>query len=382
MIRSLEFELLQLCCRKKFDPQREARMEALLQAVPDWEPLLRLARHHGMLPLLHHRLETQGWRGVPADRAASLKAAYRAHLIRNLEMAKQLFLLLDLLARHSLRALPVKGPVLAAQAHGDIGLRAFADLDLLVAPEDFWECHCLLRDAGFTPGIELDPRAARLYAAQETSMGFYNRGKNLTVELHWNFLPCCFGQRYDFDALWDGRRSVRLERRAVAALSDSDTMRYLLLHGFKHGWDRLCLVSDAAYAAAALRVSWEEIQNADPAMTMIDSGSLLIAALVDDIIPKETVARARRDRAARRLAEGFTIHLTAQPPAARTIFSLGGLYVAGQQGFIDKTRFLWRLLFEATAEDWKRRHFSRAFWRYTVLRPWRLLADHVFTPGT
>ncbi|HTY09275.1 MAG TPA: nucleotidyltransferase family protein [Candidatus Edwardsbacteria bacterium] len=378
---SPEFELLLLCCRAKLHAPHDARLAALLRAAPDWDLLLRLARRHGMVPLLHRRLEEQAWRGVPQDVGRSIKTAYRAHLIRNLEMTKQLFLLLDLLARRSLRALPVKGPVLAAQAFGDVGLRAFADLDLLIAPEDFWECYRLLRDAGFVPEVELGQRAALTYAAQEAAMGFVNKGNGTAVELHWNFLPRCFGLRYDFDARWDARRPVNLERRPAAAMSDDDTFRHLLLHGFKHGWDRLSLVADIAQAGAALRIDWDAIGSDHQSGTMINAGLLLADALAGGVIPGGAIERAGRDRSARRLAASFARHLAARQAEARGIGALGRIYAAGQRGFAGRATFLWRLVFTPTVEDWKRRRFPNAFWRYAALRPWRLLADHAVTPG-
>jgi hypothetical protein len=259
-------------------------------------------------------------------------------------------------------------------------LRAFADLDLLIASGDLWQCHGLLRAGGFAPEIELDHRTARLFSAQETSLGFCHRGKNAAVELHWNFLPRCFDQRYAFDALWDARRSVALENRAVAALPDDGTMRYLLLHGFKHGWDRLCLAADLAHAAASLHGGWDAMLTDDGSGTMIRSGLLLADALVPDVLPGEAIERARRDGAARRLAQRFASRLLEQPPMARSIFTLGGIYVAGQRGVIRKVTFIWGLLFGVTAEDWKRWHFPSAWWRYQLLRPWRLLADHLLRP--
>jgi hypothetical protein len=166
----------------------------------------------------------------------------------------------------------------------------------------------------------------------------------------------------------------------VAAVSDDHTLRYLLLHGFKHGWDRLCLVRDAAHAVAALQIDWDKVIIDDAAGTMIRSGVLLIDELVAGVIPGDIVVRAKNDDAARRLAVRLGKQLLVRSPEARSIFRLGAVYVAGQKGSARKMTFLWRMIFRVTTEDWKRWQFHRALWRYQMLRPWRLLADHLMRP--
>src|SRR5205085_8299101 len=56
---------------------------------------------------------------------------------------------IEALDRGGIRAMPRKGPWIAADAHGDIGLREAIDVDLLVAPEDLDRAVELLIDAGY-----------------------------------------------------------------------------------------------------------------------------------------------------------------------------------------------------------------------------------------
>src|SRR5437870_4666302 len=51
---------------------------------------------------------------------------------RNLLMLRELLEVLDLFAEHSVPALPYKGPILAAVEYGNVSLRTFCDLDILV----------------------------------------------------------------------------------------------------------------------------------------------------------------------------------------------------------------------------------------------------------
>ncbi|MEK7856765.1 MAG: nucleotidyltransferase family protein, partial [Acidobacteriota bacterium] len=47
--------------------------------------------------------------------------------------------------------LPFKGPLLALQAYGDISMRRFGDLDVLVKPKHFKAAVDLLSANGFVP---------------------------------------------------------------------------------------------------------------------------------------------------------------------------------------------------------------------------------------
>ena len=59
------------------------------------------------------------------------------NLRRGLWFASELLRITHHLAKKEIRAIPYKGPVLAQSAYGDLALRHFSDLDLLISPRDF-----------------------------------------------------------------------------------------------------------------------------------------------------------------------------------------------------------------------------------------------------
>jgi hypothetical protein len=85
-----------------------------------------------------------------------------------------------LLEADGIRVLPLKGPLLAADLHGDTGLRATHDVDVLVGRDKFDRALAVLRGAGFRGGD--DPvRADGL-----PDLHFTLRHSDLPpVELHW-----------------------------------------------------------------------------------------------------------------------------------------------------------------------------------------------------
>ena len=138
-------ELLLACAR--LDADRAARVAAIAAAREvDWDALVRLARPHGMLPLVADALGEAGV-APPAVRAA-LERALRDNLRRNVFLTAELFKLLALLEARGVPAVPYKGPALAALLYGNVGLRQFGDLDVLVRARDLGRAKELLLASG------------------------------------------------------------------------------------------------------------------------------------------------------------------------------------------------------------------------------------------
>lgn len=374
-----EPELLLLCCRGKLDQGGRRRLDALLGGDLDWGRVDALAGFHNLRPQLHALLSKAGWRNVPRGTADRLRSSFRRNLISNLAMTRELLRLVALLEQSAVPALPVKGPVLAAQAYDDISRRSFCDLDLMIPPASLPPAVGILRGSGYRPEIELAGPAWERFARGERCLQLRHRGHGISVELQWGMLPGYLDWPYDFHGLWQRRRAVVVERRTVPALADQDSVVFLCLHGFKHGWDRLALVSDLAHLAAAAAVDWRGMARAARS-PMIGSGLLLTARLCPGIIPAAAADAIAEDGRSRRLAELFAAALTGGTPAPPGILRTGRIYLAGQRGLAGKVSYLAGLLLTPTVEDWKFWKAKPAFWPRGLLRPLRLALDHLARP--
>ena len=58
---------------------------------------------------------------------------------------------------HGITAIPYKGPALALQVYGDLKLRSFVDLDVLVRRSDAARAGTLLAARGYRPHLQLSP---------------------------------------------------------------------------------------------------------------------------------------------------------------------------------------------------------------------------------
>ena len=88
-----------------------------------------------MTPLVYQTLsERPGL--APAAVFEQLRTRYQLNARKNLKFTAELFRILDCLEANSIPAIPLKGPVLAETVFGDLALRDFSDLDVLVHAHD------------------------------------------------------------------------------------------------------------------------------------------------------------------------------------------------------------------------------------------------------
>ena len=143
-------DALLLCCALACtDAERSERIGALLQHDLDWEYLLPMAQRHALVPMLFRHLNTIGPEAVPSAPWQQLRQRFHSNARHNLFLTGELLKLLRLLATHNIPAIPFKGPVLAVAVYGDLALRQFVDLDLLVQPQAVLQVKALLHTLGY-----------------------------------------------------------------------------------------------------------------------------------------------------------------------------------------------------------------------------------------
>src|SRR6185436_17469392 len=126
-----ETEALLLCARTELASEQIARLRALVSERFDWDYFYKLARRHSLVPLVSARLE-QVKDAVPPDVLQRFRKDHQENAARNLIFADELTSLIKALAEVEIETIVFKGPALAVMAYGDLALRRFVDLDLMV----------------------------------------------------------------------------------------------------------------------------------------------------------------------------------------------------------------------------------------------------------
>jgi len=179
------------------------------------------ARNQGLSGLLLAAAEADpsSWAG---PLVADLVAWRRGALVRGLGQVALAARVLDLLGARGIRALPLKGVVLAEVAYDAESDRPMSDVDVL-ALERWPEAVAVLQDAGFTE-----------FARGDHAWAFTDRASGTLVELHRSVSSCPGLFPLDADAVWERARPGRGQLPRVS--SPEDLLVQLGLHAaFQHG---------------------------------------------------------------------------------------------------------------------------------------------------
>ena len=269
----------------------------------DWRRLLLLAREHGVVGQLAARLNDPGAPAIPSEIKQALLERQREQNFLTLRLTAELFLLLELFKRAEIRALVIKGPVLADQAYGDPGTRSYGDLDLLVRQRDIPRAAELMIASGYRAAVSLDVIRRGKIPGQYL---FSQPDSKLIVELHNDATLRYFPRPVPIEDFFARQIPVWLEGHEVPAPSLEDHLVLICVHGAKHFWERLALIADVAgFVARQTSISWERAGSSGKAAEaehLLHTGLRLAMEVLRAELPEPIAAAVRGDAVAARLA--------------------------------------------------------------------------------
>lgn len=240
-----EVDLLLCCARTHLDSKRADQVKALLLSKISWPYLLRTAAAHGVTPLLYFHLHKTFPDLVPAPILEQLHNQFLANAGHNIFLTEELLKLLHLFETKGIPAIPCKGPLLAASIYGDLSLRMFSDLDIVVRRGDIQKAKTLLLSQGYRLNISLTPEQETVFVESDLEGWFIRHDGRVLVEIQWGE-PKDFPFSVNFEAYWGHLEKVSLEGRTVLTFSPEDLLVILSMHGAIHCWERLSWICDLA----------------------------------------------------------------------------------------------------------------------------------------
>jgi hypothetical protein len=302
-----ELELLLCCARKSIDAARSKRISELVQEQIDWPYLMRTAFAHGVMPLLFKNLSAICWDQVPAAVGAQVRNSFEANVQRNLLLTAELVRLLRLFEDQGISALPYKGPVLAASVYGDVSLRSYTDLDILVHKDEILKAKDLVVSQGYrlrTPLTE-NQEAAQLRSRNRKDFALIGPRDVIRLELHWELASLSLFP-LETRRLWDRLERFQICGMKVLNLPAEDLLLTLCVHGAKHFFKRLEWICDIAELIGANQgMKWERVlEDATKLRTkrMLLLGLVLARDMLGADLPDELQKNIQADDETRGLA--------------------------------------------------------------------------------
>ena len=342
------------CCA--FGPRDKVQsgVRSRLAAVSDWPEVLRLAEHHGVTPLVYQALRDAA-DAVPAGVLDDLRRRYEHNARRNLMFTAELFRIIDRLEANGLTAIPYKGPALAETAYGDLALREFSDLDLLVRRRDVPRAKEAVKELGYTPAHRFTQVEERAYLESGYEFVFDGpAGRNL-LEIQWAILPRFYAVDFDLEGSFDRASVANVGGKQMRTLSPEDLLLSLCVHAAKHAWIRLCWLRDIASVVETLPLQWDRVVNQATALGVrrIFEISLLLAnRWLGAAVPDWIVANAADDRTIGMRCEEIAKHIGNAEEYRTESFRYFRLIARLRERFSDRWRFGLRLAFTPSLGEW------------------------------
>jgi len=185
--QSPEMTFLLCCARVDVDGKTAQQMQGLLRSGLSWPLLLKQARTQKIMPLVYQSVQTVCPNALPQDIRQTLQRSFLANSFHNRFLTRELLKLLALFAAHHIPAFPYKGSALVVSIYGDLRLRMFGDLDIVVHPQDVMAAQNVLLSQGYR--LLHSPQHTAAQRRFHFHLNFKRKDGKVPVELHWAFTP-------------------------------------------------------------------------------------------------------------------------------------------------------------------------------------------------
>jgi len=368
-----EAELLRCCARTKMEPERAARLRALVAGPLDWTRVFELASLHGLVPLVATHLAPLA-DGVPAQWGEQFRVEQRSVLFRNLNLAGALVQILRFFHSVGIPALTYKGPALAEQLYGNLGLRTFSDVDVLLAHADLPRARDILLREGFSTDADAFSASRAGIAGQFL---FHDARRGLLLELHSERTLRHFPRPLPADWLCGSPQTVVVAGKEISTLNPTKQLIALAVHGTKDLWEQWKWVCDIGeflrvHGALDWAAAFDEARRLGCHRIVLLSLALA-RDLLDARVPAAVAAELRADASAAPLAAWLLRRMGGQAAglsAAERFF----LRINVCDALTDGVRHALRLTTTPADDDWQAARLPALL--YPVVRPFRLLRKY------
>ena len=376
-----EISLLLSCSRATIDSKHAHRIKELSQNNIDWNNLLSLAGRHGLTPILFHRLNSICPEAVPGPIRSRLENHFNANLGYNRFLTGEMLRLLNLFENHGILAVPFKGPVLASSVYGDLSLREFSDLDMMIPKQHVLKAKELLLSQRYLPILKLSPVQERAYIQSEYEYNFTHERTGIRLEIHWKCFPWELPFSLTLKELGRRLKRVRIIDKEVLTFAPEELLLILCIHGYKHCWEALGLICDVAgLIQTHQEMDWDLLTveaRRFGSERILSLGLYLAQELLDANLPDKVCQRIKSDAKMDILAHKVYTQLLKEKDGSVGALETYLFHLRSIKTFWDRVLYCYFLMVPPYFADFLFLKLpSGLFFLYYLIRPLRLLGKY------
>jgi hypothetical protein len=377
----VHLRILRHCARATLAADHAGRLAGLL-ADPscDLEALTRAATQQGVIGLVAHHLAALERAGLPAPAGLRIREVAQHCTLRAMMLAGRMGEVAAALREAGVKAVFYKGPTLALRLYGQLALRHFGDLDVLVHPSQVEVAMAALGRIGFSMRDDCAPYLGVLRRTySEVSLLRGDGAIRQDVDLHWHYAPWRLGYGSGFvDESLARAETFEVGAHAVLTPSLSDLLVILCMHGGTSLWNRIYMMADVAELLRkrpdlAGRETLETAERAGAGRLF--RFALWLAEAFGAAVGAEMQEEIARDPAIPAMARIVRREILA-PTRDGGLFNV--FYWHMRDGLADRARLAWRLVANPTLVDHqilgsRGLRFPPLAYSLHMLRPFRLV---------
>jgi len=266
-----------------------------------YQKIIQRSNKHGVLPTVNKTIKSLAYSNKKLlDFSLLLKINYLNITKRNMLMSAELINITKLLNQHKIETIAFKGPALSQMAYGDITLRQYGDIDILIKKKDRFNMILILEKEGYIPEIKLQDSSKEAFFNAVNVIAFYKGSMGIRIEIHWELLSRNYAIVWNEKILWENSKSIQINNNKIQVLTIEHHLLYICVHSAKHLYERIEWICDIdRLIQANLNINWQYILKEAKRMgitRMLYLGLSLSKILFDLKIPKNIQKSINKDK--------------------------------------------------------------------------------------
>jgi hypothetical protein len=224
------------CCKIEQDSKQ---IEEKISLIKDWDEFISTVYSHGVFPLVYLTLKKYEDK-ISSNVLNYMKSIYMDIVKYNMLLTSELINIMKLLEENNIKAIAFKGPTLSQLAYGDITLRQYVDLDILVEKEDLTKVNKINLDNNYLcTNNKLIEKSKNLEYIKDIT--YINIKKNVNLEIHIKLFSFYLLNNFD---IFKRNQNISISNYNFKVFNINYLIVYLSIHGSRHIWERIEWIVD------------------------------------------------------------------------------------------------------------------------------------------
>lgn len=367
-----ENELILLCSIPRINNKSKDRIKNVLTSDFNWDYFIKKVTDHKLKPLIYLNLKNFE-NSIPNRIYDDLKISFRQNTQKNLFLTCELIKIIEMFEKHKIPVISYKGPILTYLTYGNLSMRHFVDLDLLVNPEHVNQAQEILYSMGYKLDLKINEKQKKKLILQQQELKFFNKCNTVAVDLHWKLSLL---HSVKTSCLSKKTKTVEIFNKPIKTLQPEEMFLLICIHNSSHRWNKLSFLLDLSDFALNNGINWFKVVSLAKKMGLmriVNINLILIKNILNLNLFPENFIEGDKDKIAVNIVHKFEKKIRGDVNSlnlAEELFStivIRDNIMLGLQDVITN-------LFRPTSYEWRKIPLpAKITFLYVIIRPFLLL---------